>query len=76
MTDGFARTLQTAASAQANAALLERVAKEVRSRSDADRLNALAERYRDYAAALRETAADLEPENDPDDQPMLAMGVP
>lgn len=61
MTDGFSRTLQTADQAEGVARLLDRAADRAASvhlHSDAGRLRHLAERYTDYAAALRQTAAD------------------
>ncbi len=59
MTDGFSRTLQTADQAEGIARLLERVADARHvTFSDRARLMALSERYTDYAAALRQTAAD------------------
>lgn len=67
---GFQRTLQTAADAEATARLLARVALEARSYRDKTALEALGQRYSDYAAALRETAAG-EPAEAPDDQVAL-----
>jgi len=71
MSEGFARTLRTAGEAEATADLLERAAKEVRGRLDAQRLDALAGRYREYAAALRQTAAPQEEEPAPDQRLFL-----
>ena len=64
--EGFSRTLQTATDADGIAALLERSANKVGGGlwGDAGRLLALSERYRDYAAALRETVASADPEPD------------
>lgn len=56
----FRRTLQTAEEADGIARLLLRVAAADRkspvTNVEAERLQALSERYRDYAASLRETA--------------------
>ncbi len=62
----FNRTLQTAADAEGTARLLHRVAEDVRGFSDRLRLQALAQRYTDYAAALRETVTETpaDPEAD------------
>lgn len=60
---GFERTLQTAADAEGIARLLERTAKRLVGGmwGDASRLMELAQRYRDYAAALRECVPSDEP---------------
>lgn len=71
--DGFTRTLQTAKDADGVVALLERAAKRAGAGgpgSDRERLTNLAERYRDYAQALRETAAS-QPEEPAADQAVL-----
>lgn len=70
--EGFQRTLQTAADAAATAAMLRRVAKDVRGYLDRQRLEALAERYTDYAQALRETVLE-EPEEPVSEQPGLGF---
>lgn len=73
MTEGFTRTLQTAADADGTASLLRRAAKRSKAvglYDDGRRLDLLAERYTDYAAALRETAA-TEPEEPAPDQAVL-----
>lgn len=58
MSEGFRRTLQTAADADGIAALLDRVSKLGRlAFGDAQRLETLARRYTDYAAALRDSVA-------------------
>jgi len=62
MTDGFSRTLQTASDADSVCTLLKRAAERAKkafAHGDGERLERLAERYRDYAAALRETAAEM-----------------
>lgn len=72
--EGFTRTLQTAADADGVTALLVRAgerAKKACAWQDARRLQDLAERYRDYAAALRETAADAPAEPAPDQAVLL-----
>lgn len=63
MSEGFSRTLQTAADADGIERLLLRAADRLKGGLHADRprLIALAERYRDYAAALRASVADDEP---------------
>lgn len=61
MSEGFSRTLQTADDADGIEALLLRAARDVRSLADTRRLEALAQRYRDYAAALRESVTEDEP---------------
>jgi len=69
----FSRTLETAASADGVVTLLMRAherAKKAWAHGDAERLLHLAERYRDYAQALRETAAS-EPVEPTDDQVAL-----
>jgi len=69
----FSRTLQTAADADGVVTLLMRAqarAKKACAHTDAERLQTLAERYRDYAQALRETAAE-EPEAPADEQAVL-----
>jgi hypothetical protein len=59
MTEAFARTLQTAADAERVSALLERAAGRLGGlHPDIAALRGLAERYRDYAAALRETVGE------------------
>lgn len=71
----FSRTLQTAADATGVARLLDRAAeraKKVGCYGDAARLRDLAQRYVDYAAALRETAAETV-EEPPADQMGLAL---
>jgi hypothetical protein len=68
MSEGFARTLQTASEAEANARLLERAAEKRLTYLEVERLRLLAERYRDYAASLRSMVAQgqepAEPEPD------------
>jgi hypothetical protein len=64
--DNFARTEQTASEADAIAAMLTRLAKGIHAHGDTGRLTALADRYRDYAAALRETIGHTTAE--PDEQ--------
>lgn len=66
----FSRTEKTARSAEHISRLLQRVAKDVRGFGDRQSLLHLAERYSDYAAALRAVVAGREPEPDPD-QPAL-----
>jgi hypothetical protein len=76
MTD-FSRTLRTARDAEDIAKLLDRAAALVGYNgltiTEGSRLLALSARYRDYAAALRETAeAGDEPPEEPDlDQSLL-----
>lgn len=66
----FDRTLQTATEAQATAALLRRAATDARSVSDKIKLGALADRYLEYAQALRETISVPE-EGRAENQPAL-----
>jgi hypothetical protein len=70
----FSRTLQTAEDAEGVARLLTRAgerAKKAWVLEDARRLSALAQRYTDYAAALREAAADAPTEAAPDQDALL-----
>jgi hypothetical protein len=67
----FSRTLQTASDAEGTAKMLRRIAegRGTIHRLDVQRLEALAQRYTEYAAALRETVVeDPAPELD---QPAL-----
>jgi hypothetical protein len=59
----FARTLATASDAEGIAKLLDRAAAKVGGGvwGDAGKLATLAQRYRDYAAALRECVPDEAP---------------
>lgn len=69
----FTKTLQTAGDAESIATLLDRAterAKKGFAWGDAERLQSLAQRYRDYAQALRETVAS-EPEEPAADQAVL-----
>lgn len=73
MSAPFSRTLQTAEDADGVARLLTRAAARVTGlHPDRARLEALAERYTDYAAALRETATDARVEPaDPEQAALL-----
>lgn len=72
MGEDFRRTLQTAADAEGVAALLGRAAAAGGKLTVADshRLAVLAERYREYAASLREMV--LVPTDEPE-QPALGL---
>jgi hypothetical protein len=67
VSEGFSRTLQTAAEAEATAKLLEGVAEGHRvTYTDRERLLALAARYTAYSDALRETAGEDRAAPEPD----------
>lgn len=75
MSEGFSRTLQTAADAERTCALLMRASIGKLGAGDIGRLTDLARRYADYAQALRETATDAPPADDAEQIGLMLGGA-